>query len=146
MTVPVPPQTRTSQHGTVVAFGASGVLIIGPSGSGKSGLALELVALGGKLVADDRAELRLLDGAVVATCPAGFAGQIEARGVGLLAVPSAPNAVVRLVVDMGQVETERLPPERRMNLNTCDLPLLHKVESRHFVAAIMLYLSGGRIA
>ncbi|MFZ9950137.1 MAG: HPr kinase/phosphorylase, partial [Gemmobacter sp.] len=40
-------------HASCVAFAGRGVLILGPSGSGKSGLALGLIALGAGLVADD---------------------------------------------------------------------------------------------
>ena len=41
-------------HATCVAVDGRGLLILGPSGSGKSALALQLIALGAQLVADDR--------------------------------------------------------------------------------------------
>ncbi|MEO1532556.1 MAG: serine kinase, partial [Pseudomonadota bacterium] len=41
-------------HASAVALGERGLLILGPSGAGKTRLALELVALGAELVADDR--------------------------------------------------------------------------------------------
>ncbi len=46
-------------HASCVAFGGAGVLILGPSGSGKSALALALMGLGAALVADDRVLLTL---------------------------------------------------------------------------------------
>ena len=44
-------------HATCVHINGSGVLIVGRSGSGKSSLAIKLLALGAKLVADDQCKL-----------------------------------------------------------------------------------------
>jgi ABC-type uncharacterized transport system fused permease/ATPase subunit len=44
-------------HGTTVAMAGQGLLIIGPSGSGKSSLALDLMSKGMELVSDDRTDL-----------------------------------------------------------------------------------------
>ena len=56
-------------HATCIAIDGVGVLLRGPSGAGKSDLALRLIDVGGRLVADDRADLRLVDGSVVAAPP-----------------------------------------------------------------------------
>ena len=56
-------------HATCVAVEGRGVLITGPSGSGKSSLALALMAHGARLVADDRVTLSLREGTLWATCP-----------------------------------------------------------------------------
>ena len=45
-------------HASAVAIEGRAVLITGPSGSGKSGLALDIIALGARLVADDGVILR----------------------------------------------------------------------------------------
>jgi HPr kinase/phosphorylase len=92
-------------HGTSIALGGDGILLRGPSGSGKSDLALRLIDGGARLVADDQTELRLLGGALRMSAPAAIAGQIELRGIGILRVPSVPAAILRLVVDL-------LPPDR----------------------------------
>ena len=47
----------STQHATCVDIKGSGVLIVGDSGSGKSGLAIGLIALGASLVADDQCEI-----------------------------------------------------------------------------------------
>ena len=97
-------------HGTSVALGGDGILLRGPSGSGKSDLALRLIDEGGRLVADDQTELRLSGDDVAMAAPATIAGRMEVRGIGLLRVPSVAAAPLRLVVDLAPGEAiERLP-------------------------------------
>lgn len=134
-------------HGSAVAWGGRCALIRGPSGSGKSGLALELMALGAGLVADDRVVLSCEpEGVPMAHAPDALRGLIEARGVGLLRADPVDAAVVVLVVDLGTVETERLPPERTIDILGHEVPLVQKVESPHFAPAILQYLKAGRSA
>lgn len=121
-----------------------GLLILGPSGSGKSGLALRLLALGARLVADDRTLIALRCGRLIARAPAATRGLIEARGVGLLRAPALDEAALALVVDLGQTETARLPPPRHWRALGCALPLLHAVEGTSFPAALVTYLRHGR--
>jgi HPr kinase/phosphorylase len=135
--------TETVLHATTVAQRGKAVLILGPSGAGKSGLALQLMALGAELVADDRTAVRAAEGQLIASCPPRLSGRIEARFVGILNARPAGPAQVTLVVDMGKVETERLPPAREVRIAEVSLPLLHKVESSHFPAAILQYLKEG---
>lgn len=131
-------------HATCVAIQNQGVLLIGPSGSGKSTLALELMALGASLVADDRVILKPSETGVSARAPDALAGKIEARGIGILAAAARPSADVRLVIDMGREEAERIPPERMTDLMGARLPMLHKVAHRGFAPSIMQYMLGGR--
>ncbi len=133
-------------HATTVAVQGLGVLIRGPSGSGKSALALQLMALGAQLVADDRTILSRRGVAVHAACPAPLIGLIEARGVGLLRAQAMAEVPLGLVIDMGTEEADRLPPERHAVVLDCRLPLLQKVASSHFPAAVLQYVSGGRKA
>lgn len=131
---------RQNLHATVVAVGENGVLITGASGSGKSALALELLARGGALVADDRADVALDGDRLVATCPEPLIGMIEARGVGILRVTPQKSARIVLVVDMDTTETERMPSEKTVQIVGKTLPLLHNVALQHFPAAIIQYL------
>ncbi len=126
-------------HASAVAFGGRAALLIGPSGSGKSSLALELIALGGVLVADDRVTLERREGGLWLDAPDVLRGRIEARGVGLLTIRAAP-ARAGLVVDMGKVEAARMPDARSIMLAGVDLPLIHKVESPAFAAMLRVYL------
>lgn len=134
-------------HATTVALGRRAVMITGPSGSGKSALALQLMAYGLTLVADDQSHLSLgPEGAVIIRAPDQIKGMIEARGLGLLRADTMASALLSLVVDLGKTEAERLPPPRTVVVLGQAIPLLHKVESCHFSAAVLQYLKGGRTA
>lgn len=122
------------------------MLILGASGSGKSALALALMALGADLVADDQTCLSRSGDHVVASCPDAVSGMIEARFVGLLRAKAAGTTKLRLVVDLDQPETDRLPPFRTMSVLGADIALLHNVAQPHFPAAIRQYLLHGRRA
>lgn len=129
-------------HATTVAIDGRGVTIVGASGSGKSSLALRLIALGAVLVADDRTVVTLRNGRLIASAPKPIAGLIEARGVGLLHAPLAPATPLGLVVDLDAPAAPRLPePQQHVILGQI-LPCLHNGESAHFPAAIMLYVRG----
>jgi serine kinase of HPr protein (carbohydrate metabolism regulator) len=112
-------------HGTTVALEGAGVLLRGPSGSGKSDLALRLIDGGARLVADDQTELTRSTDGLVARAPATIAGKMEVRGVGILRVPTVASAPVRLVVDMVSPDrVERLPEPQFCEYLQCSLPLL----------------------
>lgn len=137
-------QTETL-HATCVALDRDrGLLVLGPSGSGKSALGLQLMAMGAHLIADDQTTLTVTDAGLVASCPSPIAGVIEARGIGLLTATPLAMARVTLVVDLGQTESDRLPPFRSVTLLGTALPLVLGQKSPHFPAALLCYLQGGR--
>jgi HPr kinase/phosphorylase len=131
-------------HASCVTFADRGVLVLGQSGAGKSALALQLMALGAALVADDRVRLCVSDGQVLASAPPGLPALIEARGIGLLPAPLQTQAVVVLAVDLGQAEPDRLPPRRSIDLLGVTVPLVLGPVSGHFPAAIRHYILHGR--
>jgi HPr kinase/phosphorylase len=142
----VPPDgAPETLHATCVALDGRAVLILGPSGSGKSSLALDLMALGARLVADDRTIVTPGPDAPIATCPPAIRGRIEARGIGILSADPAPATPVALVVDLGQPEPDRLPPRRTRILAGHPVPLVQNPGTGPFAAAILLYLRHGRI-
>lgn len=65
-----------------------GVLIEGPSGSGKSDLALRAISQGFRLVADDRTQIFSSRERLFGRAPAALNGLIEVRGVGVLPQPA----------------------------------------------------------
>jgi len=93
-------------HATAVVFGESGVAILGASGSGKSALALALLARArssgrfGALIGDDRVWVRAAEGKLIASGATHTAGLIERRAAGVQSTPSEPAAVIRLVVEL----------------------------------------------
>jgi RNase adaptor protein for sRNA GlmZ degradation len=130
------PAQETLLHATTVALDGRAVLIRGAAGSGKSGLALQLIALGAQLVADDGTRVVREGGRLWASCPAPIRGLIEARGSGILRLPSAPRAELALVVDMSDVAAQRLPEPASCDILGVALPLLPRADGPHFAAAV----------
>jgi len=98
-------------HGTCVAVENIGCLLLGPSGSGKSDLALRLVMdQHARLVADDQVSLELRTNRLVASPPANLAGLIEVRGLGIVRMAHRSRATLGLaVVLVAPSEVERMP-------------------------------------
>jgi serine kinase of HPr protein (carbohydrate metabolism regulator) len=72
-----------------------------------------LIDQGARLVADDQTELRREGDDITMSAPATIAGQMEVRGLGIIALPTVASAPLRLVVDlMPSVEIERMPLPR----------------------------------
>ena len=111
-------------HASAVLVGARAVLIRGPSGSGKSRLALGILELGllgpvgggfSRLVGDDRVHIEAVHGRLLVRPAEVLAGLIEVRGLGILRKPYEPLAQVGLVVDLGAADADRMPaPSARM--------------------------------
>lgn len=129
-------------HGTCVASGGNGVLFVGPSGSGKSSLAVQLISLGAKLVSDDLVQIASEPGGLVASLPTDgrMIGKIEARGLGLLSVPRCEIAVLKLVVDLSVTSSKRLPEPMQIRLGDHDLRCIHNVDNPAFPAMVLLFL------
>ena len=116
-------------HATAVAVGNDGLLLRGPPGSGKSDLALRLIDGGALLVADDRVDLSLEAGELMASAPAALAGLLEVRGVGILRLPARPSVRVSALVDLVAFpDIERLP-------DACWETILGRVVRRFLLAA-----------
>ena len=113
-----------SIHASAVMVGNRAVLIRGPSGSGKSRLAFNLILAGrtgqippAMLVGDDRVHLAVHGHHLVVRPAPQLAGLIEIRGLGIRRCAFAEEAVVGLVVDLAAQDAERLPaPESLQTL------------------------------
>jgi HPr kinase/phosphorylase len=117
--------------GTAIAIGDAAILLTGPSSSGKSDLALRLIDGGARLIADDRVELVVEVGRLCCRAPhdmpAELAGRIEARGVGILPVPSVEGAIpLQWLVELVAYSTiERLPAAETRDFLGHAVPVLH---------------------
>lgn len=127
-------------HASCVAWDGRAALIIGASGSGKSSLALALMAFGAELVSDDRTQVMEDQNGLWASAPASISGMIEARGIGILNAVACPRAQVSFVVDMDKTENARFPEPKRTRILGQDIAALHNVDSPAFAAAILQYL------
>lgn len=99
-------------HASTVAIDGRAVLITGPSGSGKSDLALRLIDRGFILVGDDQTIVRRDGDRLVASAPARIAGKLEVRGIGIIEMETASDVPVALLVELTS-ELERLPEDNR---------------------------------
>jgi HPr kinase/phosphorylase len=113
---------QTTVHASAVLVGAHAALIRGPSNSGKSRLALELIEAArsnalrfARLVADDRAHLDVAGGRLLVRPAETLAGMLEIRGVGLRRLDYEPCAVVGWVVDLAAADAERMPEPVRQH-------------------------------
>ena len=109
-------------HASCVAIGNYGVLLIGPSGSGKSDLTLRLLDQGAKLVADDRTEIIAHRGRLFASPPANLAGLMEVRGIGIVKSSYVQEIEVKLIAQMVEhCDIERLPEIGHQSLEGIDI-------------------------
>ena len=131
-------------HATSVEFNGRAVLILGPSGSGKSGLALELMSRGARLVSDDGTKVARRGNRIELSAPANVAERIEARHVGILKASSVPKAELAVVVDLSRPEPERMPPRRTTNLLGKDVETVFGAGVPNLPAALIQYLKAGR--
>ncbi len=131
-------------HASAVAMQGRAALILGRSGSGKSSLALALMAHGAALIADDLALVTATDGQLMVAAGPDPILAIEARGIGLISAGTAagPTPLV-LVVDMDRTEPQRLPPRRQVAMAGQTAPLIYGGNHPTLAPAVALLLKTG---
>jgi serine kinase of HPr protein (carbohydrate metabolism regulator) len=138
-------------HANALALGEKGLLLRGPSGSGKSVLTLSLIAHFSargdfaRLVADDRTRIEAVGGRLVARPHPAIAGRIEIRGLGPTRLAHEPACVLAAVVDLRACDDPppRLPDacEKQAILRGVALPRLFAIgRSDSAVAKIAVFI------
>jgi hypothetical protein len=93
------------------------VLLLGESGAGKSDVALRLIGMGARLLSDDSTALFAEEGRLFAEGISSLHGQMEIRGVGIVALNAAGMAPVVLAVMLNaHDQIPRLPESLRYAL------------------------------
>ena len=141
MKIKIPFDGSLIMHASCVDINGSGVLIIGRSGSGKSSLAINLLALGSKLVADDQCELVQKNNSFRISKPASLPKSIEIRGVGLVSVPMVNETSLDWVVNMDQVEKERMPTPRFTEIGGFRVPTVFGKDMDDLASRIYVLVS-----
>jgi HPr kinase/phosphorylase len=112
-------------HATAVDVSGKGVLLYGPSGSGKSDLALRLMDRGASFIADDQVVLTLARRGLKAEAPERLRGFMEVRGLGIVSRPVAGSSLIALVVELVVAEdVPRLPEKAFKTLLGKKIPLI----------------------
>lgn len=135
-----------NEHASCVALSGEGLLLRGPSGSGKSDLALRLIEAGAMLVADDQVILRKQGEILLASASPRIAGLLEIRGLGILTLPYLTVAPIVLVCDLvAREDVPRLPEPAHAEIAGVKLPrlALHAFDASA-VAKLRLGLSAFR--
>ena len=136
----VGPGTATLQ-GTAVALGGRAVILCGPPGAGKSGLAAQMIVAGAGLVADDLCLLRRAGAGVEVGCPPGGpTGLIELRGLGLAAVAPALPAPLAALWLVGP-SAARLPEAETMDVLGQRVAVLRHPARHDAAAKVTLWLA-----
>ena len=102
-------------HASTVATNGRAVVITGPSGSGKSDLALRLIDRGFALVSDDRTVVKRDGDRLVAASAPNIGGKLEIRGIGIVDVESVSDVAVALIVEL-KSNIDRIPDDSRDRL------------------------------
>lgn len=148
------PGEATNIHATAIVIGKTGLLFLGPSGSGKSALAFSCLAtaqplgLNAMLIADDRVLIAKREGSIIAECPPSIAGLIEIRYTGIVRVPYVSKAEIHFAIrPVDPATAERLPPEdERIDItDSIRLPLIRLPATSANPLAIITAKIGARL-
>ncbi|NBB50016.1 HPr kinase/phosphorylase [Rhizobium sp. CRIBSB] len=138
-------------HATAISVGGTGLVFVGPSGSGKSALAFDCLAearflgLAAGLVGDDRLVISAADGRVVARGPLPIRGMIELRYSGIVSIAHVSEAELKYAVrTVAANESERLPAndEHYTLADGIELPLIRVPPWSRFPLSLILARTG----
>ena len=110
--------------GSCVEVEGLGVIFRGPTGSGKSDLALRLIDSGANLIADDITEVAIENGTLITRAPKTIRHLLEVRGIGVLKIGGVLQAKLGVVIDLVTPEQiERRPEDQSLEVLGKHVPL-----------------------
>jgi serine kinase of HPr protein (carbohydrate metabolism regulator) len=122
----------TLAHATAIVVGTTGVALVGPSGSGKSSMALDLISGARRaghfaaLLSDDQIFVHAVNGRLIAHAPASIRGMIELYGSGIGRIETVESAVLQLALEPVAADSSSRIPEENQRWRPVDalsLPL-----------------------
>jgi len=141
------PNDPETVHATSVAIDGYGVIIIGPSGAGKTDLAIRLIDRGACLISDDRTILSRANNVVTLNPPEKTAGQIELHSLGIYLVQFISNIELKMIVELVN-QAERYPmdsqiekildiqiPKIKLNAQSASAPIKVEMALHEFLRA-----------
>lgn len=120
--------SKQNIHANGVVFDGVGIIIRGPSGSGKSLLTLSLLEFGSMkgnraiLVSDDRLDIFVQNGELIMGAPEQIGGKIELAGRGIIECAYKKSALVHIIIDLVEA-FERMPKNSSLNTTLLGIEL-----------------------
>ena len=112
-------------YGTAVLYCGFGILIRGPSGSGKSDLALRLIDDGADLIADDQVIIKSVGEILQLSSPDKISGLIEIRGVGVVRIKYVSGVPLGLILDINpRKKLKRMPITKKELIGNISIPVI----------------------
>ena len=109
---------------TAISYQKHAILIQGPSGTGKTSLALQLIERGAHLIGDDIVEVFIKNKQLYCKSEEKLKGVVEVRGLGLVAgLKVSKPAPVLCVIRLHKKPTERLPKKKTISLLNKKIPV-----------------------
>jgi len=147
------PAITENLHATAIAVAGRGVLLRGPSGTGKSDLALRCLTLAAQpllpgpvtLIADDRVVACREGARVMLSAPAALSGLIEVRGIGPVRIAPITEAALALAIDIVAAgAVERLPEPASVTICGVEVPLV-RLDAREPSAPVKVLIAAARL-
>ena len=112
-------------YATAVTYCGFGVLIRGPSGSGKSDLALRLIDDGAGLIADDQVVIKSVGRKLFLSPPDSLPGLIEVRGIGVIKIAYVRDIRLCLIIELDPSnEIQRIPTIEEELIKNIPVPVI----------------------
>jgi HPr kinase/phosphorylase len=113
-------------YATAVIYCGFGILIRGPSGSGKSDLALRLIDDGADLIADDQVVIKAVGQELYLSAPDSLSGLIEVRGIGVIKIEYVSDIRLCLIVELDPSnEIQRIPTIKEELIKNIPVPVIN---------------------